>query len=114
MLIKQKLHGQVDVLSLNGKLVGGEETSEIHAAIKSALGKNITHIVIDLRDVSWMGSVGIGILICCLTTVRSAGGDLKLAGLTDKVMKVLLMTKLDTIFEIYPQIDQAVNSFHIH
>ena len=114
MSIKFDSFGPVDVLSLSGKLMGGPEVVEIHNAIKATLDKKVNHIVIDLKDVRWMGSVGIGILICCLTTVRNAGGDLKLSGLSKKVMSLLLMTKLDKVFEIYPKADLAVNSFHLH
>ena len=114
MSIKFTSYGPVDVLSLSGKLMGGPEIIEIHSAIKATLEKKVNHIVIDLKDVKWMGSVGIGILICCLTTVRAAGGDLKLSGLSKKAESLLLMTNLDKVFEIYPKVDKAVNSFNIH
>jgi anti-sigma B factor antagonist len=113
MPIKEKLLGQVDVLSIQGRLMGGPETTEIHTAIKSALEKKVNHFVIDLKDVEWMGSVGIGILICCLTTVRNAGGELKLSGLSEKMMRLLMITKLEHVFEIHPQADQAAYSFNL-
>jgi len=111
MKLKQKVQGNVSVLSLDGKIKGGIEIGEIHTAIKSSLEKNIKQIVIDLKEVSWMGSLGIGVLICCLTTVRNAGGELKLSGLSEKVKKILEITKLDHVFETHPGVDQAVASF---
>lgn len=114
MSIKLASYGPVDVLSLSGKLMGGPEITEIHSAIKATLEKRVNHIVIDLKNVKWMGSIGIGILICCLTTVRHAGGDLKLSGLSKKAMSLLVMTKLDNVFEIFPRVDSAVKSFQVH
>ncbi len=111
MKLKEKPRGKVSVVSLTGKIMGGPEIGEIHTAIKSSLENNMKQIVIDLKEVSWMGSVGIGILICCLTTVRNAGGELKLSGLSEKVVKILEITKLDHVFETYPGVDQAVASF---
>ena len=111
MKLKGKVHDNVYVVSLSGKIMGGPEIGEIHTAVKSSLEKNMKQIVIDLRDVGWMGSMGIGILICCLTTVRNAGGELKLSGLTDKVIKILEITKLDQVFETHPEVDVAVASF---
>jgi anti-sigma B factor antagonist len=111
MKITEKLYDHVSVLKLYGKIMGGPEVEDIHSAIKNKLDKNITHIVFDLSEVSWMGSIGVGIIICCLTTVRNAGGDLKLAGVSDKVLKILEITKLEDVFEVYSKREQAVASF---
>jgi anti-sigma B factor antagonist len=114
MSLTEKFDGNVDVVSLSGKLMGGPEVGDLHAAIKSCLDKKTNKIVINLKDMQWMGSVGIGILICCLTTVRNAGGDLKLAGLNKKIIKILVNTHLDHVFEIHPTAQQAVQSFYSH
>ena len=114
MSIKFASYGPVDVLSLSGKLMGGPEIGELHSAIKATLDKKVNHIVLDLKDVKWMGSVGIGILICCLTTVRHAGGDLKLSGLSKKAKSLLVMTRLNNVFETFPRVDSAVESFQKH
>jgi anti-sigma B factor antagonist len=111
MKIKVKTQNQISIITLNGKVVGDVEVGEIHKAIKKALDKEAKHIVVNLEDVSWMGSIGIGILICCLTSVKNAGGEMKLSGLSEKVEKIIEMTKLDDIFDIYPTTDSAVASF---
>jgi len=111
MQISEKIYGDVSLLSLNGKMMGGSEVTDIHMAIKDNLDKSINHIVFDLSAVDWMGSVGVGIIICCLTTVRNAGGDLKLSGLSEKVVKILEITKLENVFEVYDNSKQAVASF---
>lgn len=111
MKISEKTYGKISVLSLSGKIKGGPEVGDIHTAIKSTLEKSIEYIVVDLKEVDWMGSVGVGILICCLTTVRNAGGDLKLSGLSKKVVKIIEITKLDNVFDVYPDVKQTVASF---
>ena len=112
MEIKEELFGNVNVVYLDGSLKGGSEVTKLHGAIKSSLDAKADKIVLDLKDVHWMGSVGIGILICCLTAVKNAGGDMKLASLNDKIHDLLRMTKLEKIFEIYPDAQTAVTSFN--
>ena len=66
---------------------------------------------IDLSKVKWMNSSGLGALMASLTTLRNAGGDLKLANVTKKIESLLLITKLITVFETYESVDRAVASF---
>jgi anti-sigma B factor antagonist len=111
MEIKEEQYGEVNVVFLDGSLKGGSEVTKLHGAIKNNLDKKTDKIVIDLKDVHWMGSVGIGILICCLTAVKNAGGEMKLSGLNDKIHDLLRMTKLEKIFEVYPDAESAASSF---
>jgi anti-anti-sigma factor len=111
MEIKEEFFGKVNVVYLEGSLKGGSEVSKLHGAIKNSLDKKADKIVIDLKDVHWMGSVGIGILICCLTAVKNAGGNMKLSSLNDKIHDLLRITKLEKIFEIYPDANTAASSF---
>jgi anti-sigma B factor antagonist len=112
MDIKEELFGNVNVVFLEGSLKGGSEVTKLHGAIKGCLDRKTDKIVLDLKDVHWMGSVGIGILICCLTAVKNAGGDMKLSGLNEKVHDLLRMTRLEKIFEIHPDAQQAADSFN--
>ena len=111
MQLEEKSYGDIGVLSPKGKLASAEDVQQLHTAIKGHLERKTINIVIDLKDVTWMGSVGIGILICCLTTIRNAGGELRLSGLNDKVKKLLVMTKLENVFDTHPNTDQAMQSF---
>jgi anti-sigma B factor antagonist len=111
MELKEEQYGEVNVIFLEGSLKGGSEVTKLHRAIKNNLDKKTDKIVIDLKDVHWMGSVGIGILICCLTAVKNAGGEMKLSGLNDKIHELLRITKLEKIFEIYPDAESAASSF---
>ena len=85
MKIIEKMQDDVAIISIKGKLLGPPETDELHAIVKSYIDKKITKIVMDMRYLTWMGSMGIGAIMRCLITVRNAGGDLRLAGLTDKL-----------------------------
>ena len=114
MEVKEQLFGDVNVISLEGNLKGGQEVISLHATIKKCLDDKIGKIVVDLKGVEWMGSVGIGILICCLTAVRNAGGDLRLSGINNKVQELLKITKLEKIFDIYPDAQNAVESYGNH
>ncbi|MFQ5605026.1 MAG: STAS domain-containing protein [bacterium] len=111
MQIKEQMHGEVAVLALKGKLMGGPETTAIHDKVKELVGNSVTKIVIDLGKVKWMNSSGLGALMGSMTTTKNAGGELKLANVTEKVKSLFMITKLITIFETFEGVDKAVKSF---
>ncbi len=111
MAVKEKIQGDVAVLHISGKLMGGEETKEVHEKVKSLLGDGIKKIVIDVSNVKWLNSSGLGMLISCLTSVTSAEGTLKIAGATEKINSLLMITKLITVFDTYETVDRAVATF---
>ena len=111
MSIKSKTYGKVGALSIRGKMMGGPITEELRNEIKSFLGENIINIVINLKHVSWINSLGVGALMGVYTTVRNAGGDLRLCGLTEKVRSLMLITQLIKVFKTYETVKEAVDSF---
>jgi len=111
MEFKEQIYGDVNVISVEGNIKGGQGVINLHSTIKGCLESKTDKIVVDLKGVEWMGSVGIGILICCLTAVKNAGGDMRLSGINDKIHELLQMTKLDKIFDIYPDAQKAVGSY---
>lgn len=112
MQINEQMRGDVAIITLKGKLMGGPETMAIHDKIKELVGNNVKNVVIDLGKVKWMNSSGLGALMGAMTTLRNANGDLKLANVTDKVQSLFMITKLITIFQTFDGVDQAVNSFN--
>jgi anti-sigma B factor antagonist len=114
MEVKEQLIGDVGVISIEGNLKGGQEVMLLHSTIKKCLDDKLEKIVVNLKGVEWMGSVGIGILICCLTAVKNAGGDLRLCSLSNKVQDLLRITKLERIFDVYPDTQKAVESYVVH
>ena len=65
----------------------------------------------DLGEVEWMNSSGLGLLISSLTTTRNSGGEMKLARATDKITSLLVITKLNSVFESHPTVETAAASF---
>jgi anti-sigma B factor antagonist len=101
----------VVVLMPKGKIMGGPDAGAVKERLHELIDDNKKKVVVDLGGVSWMNSSGLGILIGGLTTMRNAGGDLKLAGTTDKVQNLLMVTKLITIFDSYDTVEEAVASY---
>jgi len=112
MKLKERVIGQVAILELSGKLLGGPPGSEdLRDAIYRFLDQGIKHVVVDLSGVKRMNSSGLGILISSLTSLRHKGGDMKLAGINELMDGILVMTKLDTIFETFETAEGAAQSF---
>ena len=111
MKIKEKVRNDVAILTLRGELIGGPETTAVHDHIKGLIADGVTKVVVDLAKVKWLNSSGFGVLLGGLTSLRNAGGDLKLAGVTERVESLLMMTKLISIFETFETKDRAVASF---
>lgn len=91
----------------HGRITFGRETEACRQTLKSLLSRGKRNIVFDLSDVEAVDSAGIGFLVSCLTTVRNEGGHLRLAQPQQRVDYVLGITKLYTVFEILPTVEQA-------
>jgi anti-sigma B factor antagonist len=111
MKVKTLEQGGVVVLEIKGQMIGGPEAAELQEAIKSNIVKGAKRFVLDLKEVDRMNSTGLGNLIGGLTTVRNAGGELKLAMVAEKIQSLLVITKLVTIFESYETVEEAIKSF---
>jgi len=103
--------GDVVIIVLEGRMLGGPDASLLSDTLRDFVNESKNRIVLNMVHVDWMNSSGLGILIAGLTTVRNSGGDLKLIRLTKKVKELLRMTKLDRVFEIFENEDEAVGSF---
>ncbi len=108
MKIKEKIVDHVAVLTLSGKMMGGPETTALHDHVRGLIDDGIKKVVIDLGDVKWMNSSGMGVLMACMTTLRNAGGKLVLARVSEKVNSLLIITQLIKVFETYETVDRAV------
>jgi len=109
-LIAEQQNG-LAILTLRGRLVGPPETDELHEKIISYLEKGTKKIIIDLRYVTWVSSMGIGAIMRCLMTIRNEGGDLRLANVTAKAQDLLSITKIIGLIQTYENVPQAVESF---
>jgi anti-sigma B factor antagonist len=111
MELKQSERNGVVVFELQGKIIGGPDATLINDKIHDLVEKGKSKVVADLSKIEWMNSSGLGILIGALTTMRNAGGNLKLASITDRIKSLLTITKLINVFETYDSIEEAVQSF---
>jgi anti-sigma B factor antagonist len=101
------------IIELKGNLVGGENAKIFRDKLYEAVSGGKKNVIVDMADVKLVNSTGIGILISGYTTMKNAGGDLKLASISSKVEGVLNITKLNKIFHIYPSVDEALRSFNV-
>jgi len=111
MKVKIEEKYQAAIIELKGNLIGGENAKLFREKLYELINQNKKNLVVDMTDVKLVSSTGIGILISGYTTLKNAGGDLKLAHISDKVQGVLNITKLNQIFNIYNNVDEAVKSF---
>ncbi len=111
MPIKEQMQGDIAIIELKGKLMGGPETAAIHTKVKELVADGVKKVVIDLGKVTWMNSTGLGALMGSMTTLRNADGDLKLSRVTEKVKSLFMITKLITIFDTFDTVEEATNAF---
>lgn len=101
----------VVVISPEGKIMGGPDATELHDKLHNLISQDKKRIVIDLSKVDWMNSTGLGILVSALITIRNSQGELKLANVTEKIQKLLTITRLFTVFERFDSVEKAIESF---
>ncbi len=101
----------VTIVDLSGRITLGESSSALRETVRDLLHKGQKKILLNLGDVSYIDSSGIGELVSGFTTVRNHGGDLKLLNLTKKVHDLLQITKLYTVFDVHGDEATALRSF---
>ncbi len=99
------------VIEFKGNVMGGPDAVNLNEKLHELIEKGKNNIVVDLGKVGFMNSSGLGMLIGALTTMRKAGGDLRIANATDKIESLLVITKLITVFKHYKSLDKAVESY---
>jgi anti-sigma B factor antagonist len=109
--VVEKESNGVTVLALSGRVTLGEESGQLRNKVKEVLGKGKTRLVLDLGDVSYIDSAGLGTLVSGYTSAQNQGATMKLANLTKKFREQLNITKLVTIFEVFDSVEAAVKSF---
>jgi anti-sigma B factor antagonist len=103
--------GDVTVLDMGGRIVLGDGSALLRKTIRQLLDANRNKIVINLADVDYIDSSGIGELVHAFTSAKTRGGELKLLHLTRKVHDILQITKLYTVFDVFTDENAAVRSF---
>lgn len=109
-IVEKDLNG-VTVLALLGRVVLGEESNQLRTKLKDLLASGKTKLVLDLAEVKYIDSAGLGTLVAGFTSAQSQGANVKLANLTKKFDEQLHITKLVTVFDVHNTVDEAVKSF---
>lgn len=111
MLYEKAEKDGVVVLSLKSSMMGGSDATKINEEIHQLVEQNKKQIVLNLKELEWINSSGLGILVGNLTTVKNSGGNLFLCNLSEKISNLLSITKLSAIFQCYESVDEAVQAF---
>ncbi len=111
MEYRESRNGNVQVIELAGKMMGDPSSAALLKRVDALLAAGMKMVVIDVSDVQWMNSQAISHLIACLTKLRRAGGDLRLAGVAGKVEYYLRLTKLNTVINTFASQHEALESF---
>ena len=98
-------------IGLSGRIVFGDESSLLRDEVKKAVQDGVKRIVLNLGEVNYIDSGGLGTLVALHTTAHNAGGTIKLANLTKRVGDLLQVTKLLTVFEVHNSEYEALEAF---
>jgi anti-sigma B factor antagonist len=101
----------VTIVDIHGRIILGDETGKLRDTVRALIEADKKKIVLNLAQVDYIDSSGVGELVSSFTAVRNAGGELKLLSLTKKVQDLLYVTKLYTVFDIKEDEFTAVKSF---
>jgi anti-sigma B factor antagonist len=110
--IQQREREGIIVLDVKGRITVGAESGALRDKVAELNAAGRRNIILNLADVDYIDSTGLGALVISVTTVRKSGGNLKLLNLNRRNIELLVMTKLATVFEIFNDEQDAVNSFY--
>ena len=111
MKLKVREVGRAVIPDISGKLMGGADADIFRDKIHGLIEDGKKNIIVNLSEVKWVNSTGVGILITGYTTLRRNKGDLKLLNVSNKIQSILYVTKLNLIFECFDNEDEAVASY---
>ena len=111
MQIAERESGTVTILDLSGKITLGDDGTLLKDKLHSLLHQGKKHLLLNLGQVPYVDSAGLGALVSAYTTVTREGGSLKLLNVTKKLQDLLSITKLLTVFETFDSEDEAVRSY---
>ena len=109
--IQQREREGILILDLKGRLVVGEPIASLRERIRELGESGRTNVILNLQDVDYIDSTGLGGLVISYTTLKKAGGAFKVVNLSRRNIELLVLTKLSTVFEMFNDEQDAVNSF---
>ena len=111
MKFRMAQQGSATVIELQGSLMGGPDASSLNSKLHELVECGKKHVIIDLKEVKFINSSGLGLLIGGVTTLKNAGGALKIANASQKIVALIKITKLASVFELYDSVQAASKSF---
>jgi anti-sigma B factor antagonist len=109
--IRHREREGIVVLHLSGRITVGQEAASLREAVRSHAEAGRKNVILRLDEVDYIDSTGLGALVICATSLRKQGGNLKLVNLNKRNLELLVITKLATVFDLYNDEQDAVNSF---
>ena len=110
--IQQREKEGITVLEMKGRVTLGPEATALREKVSGLNAADMRNLVFNMADVDYVDSTGLGALVMCATTLRKNGGNVKLVNLNRRNIELLVMTKLATVFEIFSDEQDAVNSYY--
>jgi len=95
------------VVVVSGRLVLGREVERLEAAVKELAGETPGRVVFDLTGLDYADSAGIGTFVACLTLIKKAGGEMRMAGVNARVRKLFQLTGIDQLMTLFPTVAEA-------
>lgn len=111
MKMKDDFRDGVAIISLEGKVIGGNDATMFHGKMHEYINNGFRKVIINLARVEWMSSVGMGMLITSLAAMKNNKGQLKIVNITDKINSLLTITRLMSVFDVHDSIDEAIGAF---
>ncbi len=99
------------ILDLKGRLVVGEPSVRLREKLTEEMAQGVRKVILNLEGVEYVDSTGLGSMVICFTGMQKAGGAMKLMKLNRRNVELLVLTKLSTVFEVFGEEQDAVNSF---
>lgn len=107
----EETSGPVKILHLGGKIMGDPQTQILCDRLKELITTGAQALVMNFQNVRWINSLGMGAIIACLNTLRQHGGDIRFANLHDASAQYFHISKLDTVVQIFDDVEAAIASF---
>ena len=111
MNLSSKEVNGITVIGVEGSVLGGPDATALNELLNNLAEKGKKKVILDLGAVHTMNSSGLSMLIAALTTLKNAGGTLKVAGASEKIRGLFVITKLSTVFEMHTSVKKAAASF---
>ncbi len=111
--IRNRRVGGVTIMDLTGKIVIGDPNRALHSALREAAESDRRDVIVNLGNVSAIDSSGLGELVAGFASLERSGGSLKLLNLPDRINELMTITKLHTVFDVFDDEDDAVESYHL-